>query len=256
MSLRHLGLAVLLAWPVGGAWAASWVVRFEGRAYEMGGSRYLFAEEHEERIEGDRWLGGSTTYVAPDGSILARKRFEFSTEPFVPEYRLDLLQEGSFEGVRLPGGSIEMYRQDRRMRRPQTAQAERSPLAVSNAGLHAFIRAHFGALVAGAELPFELLDPASMASYAFRIHRVGRAAARGGRTVQFEAAPSSLLRFFTTPLRFTYDPQSQRLLRYDGPSDIHEPVSGKTYEVSVFYDGAAGETAPAQGVQGAQKESP
>lgn len=234
-AIRRCVAAAALAGCAAAANAAPTVVRFEGYAYEAATSRYLYTEVHEQTLDGDRWLGGSITYVAPDGSILARKELRFAGDPFVPEYRLTEPKRSYVQGVRLAGDSMEMYRQSVRESSPETASASRSPATVANTGIHAFIRARFDALLKGATVPFELADPDTLDRYAFSIRRIGDAVVQGRPAVRFEARPASLLRFLVAPLVLTYDPAQQRLLEYSGPSDIHDPASGEPYNVSVHY---------------------
>lgn len=235
MSARRRWAAAVALAACTTASAAPTVVRFEGYAYEAGTGRYLYTEVHAQELDADRWLGGSITYVAPDGSVLARKDLRFAGDPFIPEYRLTEEKRTYVQGVRLSGTSLEMYRQGRRQASPQTALAERSAATVANTGIHAFIRAHFDELLRGATVDFLLADPDTLDRYAFRVRRIDDAVVGDVRAVRFEARPASLLRLLVDPLVLTYDPAQQRLLEYSGPSDIHDPETGAPYKVTVHY---------------------
>src|SRR5689334_12345007 len=74
-------------------------LRFYGYAYDLKSGKYLYTEVHEQHAEGDRWLGGTIVYLAPDGREMGRKTLSFSNDPYVPLYRLTLAARGYAEAI-------------------------------------------------------------------------------------------------------------------------------------------------------------
>lgn len=216
--------------------AAAREERFYGYAFDLASDSYLYAELHDHRYDGARWLGGRTRYVAADGVELGFKRLDFTADPYVPLYRLDLAASGYAEGIEgwTPGEARLFKRADGRAPLQQARVALQAPVA-ADAGFHGFLQDRFEALLRGETVAFGFIAAGRLDTYRFRARRVGDAVFEGEPAIEIVAEPDSLLRLLVQPLRLVYDPRTRRLLEYRGLSNIHDPETGKPWTVRIAY---------------------
>lgn len=236
-SIARLLAAVFIA-IAGGASAApdEVTLKFRGYAYDLSSNRFLYTELHEQHVAGERWLGGSIVYLAPDGGELGRKSLDFRQDPFIPVYRLDLKARGGYmEGITaVTTSSIEMAKRGY----DGTARREvirRSARVAADSGFHVFIREHFAELLAGRPLNFVFAVAGNLDAYKFRARRLADTTFEGRPAVRFRVEPDSLLRWLVDPLELTYEAEQRKLLEYRGVSNIHDPATGKAYNARIIY---------------------
>lgn len=231
--MRMLGAIVLMLMAVA-ARAEPEVQRFYGYAYDLKTNRYLYTEAHGQKTDGKRWLSGSIKYYAPDGAPLGNKTLDFSANPYVPLYRLDLPGEGYSEGIeRIDAGALQMTRTERG--KTETASLKMLPAMVADSGFHAYIVDHFEALQAGRTLHFTLAVAGQLTSYRFRAKKLGDTMFDGKSAVRIQIELDSLLRILADPLLLLYDEKQHRLLEFLGISNIHNPQTGDVYNVRIAY---------------------
>jgi hypothetical protein len=240
-------LIAALAVPCGAAATGATTLKFRGYAYDLAGNRFLYTEVHEQRIVDQRWLGGSITYFAPDGSELGRKSMDFSQDPFVPLYRLDLKARGGYMEsiVALTPERIEMAKQNYGARGIERASIRRPAMVAADSGFHAYIREHFAELLAGGPVPFMFAVAGNLDAYKFRARRIADTTFEGRPAVRFRVEPDSLLRWLVDPLELTYEVERRKLLEYRGISNIHDPATGKAYNARIIYPSTPPADAPA-----------
>lgn len=236
-----LALLLLLAASTGAA-ADTLTRRFYGYAYDLDTGRYLYTEVHEQRFEGDRWLGGSIRYVAPDGREIGVKVLDFAADPFVPVYDYQLPQLGYREGITAVGGRITMHRTSGGKTR--TASAPHEPPVAADAGFDTFLRAHFEQLLEGRTVTFTFVAAGTLDTFKFRARRIGDATFEGRRAVQFKVEADSLLRLVAPELYLTYDIERRRLLEYRGPSNVLDPKTEALYKTRIVYPAGPPADAP------------
>lgn len=246
LALRGLSLAALLL-AASGAVAQEQAVRFQGYAYELASNRFLYTEVHEQRIVGERWLGGTIEYYGADGARLGRKIMDFTHDPYIPVYRLNLTARGGYmEGieavtperidlVRKPYGGTEAKARAIARRRSMTADS----------GFHAFVRDQFERLLAGETIPFVFAVASNLDAYKFRARAVGATTFEGRPAVRLRVEPDSLLRWLVDPLELVYEPGQRKLVEYRGISNVHDPATGNAYNVRVVYPSTRPADAPA-----------
>lgn len=236
--IRTLLAGVLLAACATVAAATDGVTRFTGYAYHLDDGRYAFTEVIEQRFADGQWVGGSTTYYLPDGRAFGRKTLDFTRDPYVPAYRLEL-RGGYVEGIADNGEPIRMSRG------PRSATASRSGLTAADAGLPRLLRAHFDALLRGEALPFRVVAPARLAVYQFRARRVEDVTFEGRPARRIQVDLDSMLKLFAGPLFFTFDPETRKLLEFRGTTNVLDPATGEPFKVRISYFTAAPGDAPA-----------
>lgn len=228
------------------AQAAEKTLRFHGYAYDLASNRYLYTELHEQKAEGDRWLGGSISYIAPDGSLIGKKSLDFSQDPFIPVFRLELKPgSGYIEGISAIGkDSIEMYKKGYKDARESGKKVARPDNTTADSGFHNLMRAWFPDLMENKKVVFHFAVAGELDTFKFRGQRIDDATFEGKPAVRFRVQPDTLLRLLVDPLELTYDPTNRRLLEYRGVSNLHDPASGEAYVVRISYASRPPEDAP------------
>ncbi len=231
--LRWLAaLSLMLALP---AAAETVTLRFYGYAYELDSDRYLYTEVHEQQLTDGRWTGGRIDYYLPDGRKLGTKPLDFSQDPYVPVFRLDLPLEGYSEAITSSGDPIVMERRAGPGAAVERESVQRDGPTCADSGFHAFLVAHFDRLMARETVNLRLAVAGSLDQFKFRARRIGDTQFEGKPAVRFYIEPDSLLRFLVDPLELTYDPVDRKLLEYRGISNIRDPKTGKTYLTRTAY---------------------
>lgn len=229
--------ALLLSLALAPAQAGERTARFYGYAYDLASGTYLYTEVHEQQLRDSDWLGGSIRYFAPDGRPLARKTLDFSADPAVPVYRLDVDASGYAEGItRVGADGFELMRIAARGAKAETATVKRDGLMAADSGFHSFIRMHLAEILRGDTLAFRMVVPGNLDSFKFRLRKVGDTRFEGEPAVELRAELDSLLRMLVDALELTYSPRNGgRLLEYRGPSNLTDPATGKPYNVRISY---------------------
>ena len=230
--MQRLLVAIALGSFAAAAGAQDGVSRLYGYAYHLDSGRYAFTEILEHRQVAGQWVDASTAYYLPDGNELGRKTLDFSRDPFVPVYRLEL-RDGHAEGINDNGGPIAMSRAFRG--RTERATAGKTGLVTADSGLPRLLRAHFDELLRGETLQFRVVAPSRLASYRFRARRAEDATFEGKAATRIQVDMDSMLKLFAGPLFFTFDPHSMKLLEFRGPTNVVDPSTGEPFKVRISY---------------------
>lgn len=251
MTPIRAALALTLAWGTAAAAAATAAgertLTFRGYAYDLASNRFLYTELHVQQVVGERWLGGSIVYLAPDGHELGRKTMDFRQDPFVPVYRLELRARGGYtESITgVSAERIEMAKQGYGAKQAETRSVLRPARVAADSGFHTFLREHFAELLEGGPVNFGFAVAGNLAVYKFRARRLPDTTFEGRPAVRFRVEPDSLLRWVVDPLELTYETGQRRLLEYRGVSNIHDPATGKAYNARIIYPSSPPADAPA-----------
>lgn len=230
-------LPLALAIASGAASAAEQAVRFHGYAYDLAGGAHLYTELHESKIDGDRWLSGSITYIAPDGKLIGNKPLDFSKDPFIPIFRLELKPGGGYiEGISaVTAESITLFKKGYKDSAIAEKKVARPPSATADSGFHNLIRDRFPELMERKKIQFHFVVAGELDTFKFRGERIEDTTFEDKPAVRFEVQPDTLLRLLVDPLELTYDPATRQLLEYRGISNLHDPATGKAYNVRIIY---------------------
>lgn len=234
--MKSLAAAVVLTCLAWSGIAAAETLAFYGYAYDLKTNRYLYTEVHHQQVEGDRWLGGTIRYYAPDGTLIGDKTLDFRADPFIPVYRFDMKTDGYYEAITAVDAKhvVMEKRSTAKDKLEQKAVDHVTPMT-ADSGFHSFLRAHFAELMAGKTVSFTLGVAGNLDAYHFRAKRIGDTTFEGQTAVRFRVEPDSLLRWFVDPLEVTYDPKQEKLLEYRGVANIPNPAGGKPYVARIAY---------------------
>lgn len=239
--------ALALALLATGADAAERTLKFRGYAYDLGSNKFLYTEVHQQRIVDERWAGGTIDYYAPDGSRLGHKTLDFTADPFVPVYRLDLTSRGGYmESITgLTPQTIEMAKQGYGEKSVERASVKRPSAVAADSGFHVFIREHFPRILARETVSFVFAVAGNLDAYKFRIKRLDDTTFEGRPAIKLRVEPDSLLRLLVDPLELTYEPGDRKLVEYRGISNVHDPATGKAWNARIVYPTRPPADAPA-----------
>jgi len=235
--------AALLTIP---ALAQEGTYTFRGYAYDLESNKFLYTEVHKQTLSGDRWLGGTIDYYAPDGKQIGHKTLDFSKDPYVPVYRLDLATGGGYvEGVTaVTAERIEMQKKGYGTDKTRTASIKRDGAMVADSGFHSFLRDRFPDLVAGKTVKFTFAVSGNLDHFKFRARRIADGTFEGKPAVRFKVEPDTLLRLLADPLEIMYEPTQRRMLEYRGVSNLHDPKTFEAYNVRIAYPSTPPADAP------------
>lgn len=244
---RHLAALALTLFAAGASGEAQRTHTFRGYAYDLASGKFLYTEVHRQVIAGERWVGGTIDYYAPDGSRIGHKDLDFSADPYVPVYRLELSTGGGYaEGITAVGAErIELSKQGYGASQPRSATVKRHGAMAADSGFHSFLRDHFAELLAGKTVPFTFVVSGELDTFKFRARRGADATFEGQPAVRLEVEPSTLLRLLFDKLEILYEPGQRRMLEYRGISNLHDPTTHKAYTVRIVYPSSPPADAPA-----------
>lgn len=209
--------------------AAETTERFYGYAYDLASNRYLYTEVHEQRLDGERWLGGRMRYYAPDGSLIGSKTLDFAKDRFVPVYRTQMDKSGYVEAVTGNADPIQIERRQKTGEKLETKAVARDGEMVADAGFHPFLLSHFADLMAGQTVRFRFIAAGNLDTFKFRARRIEDTQFEGKTVVRFRAEPDTFLRLLAGPLDLSYDAKTYKLYEYRGISNVHDPKTGAPY---------------------------
>lgn len=203
---------------------------FFGYAYDIDSGSYLYTERHQQRLEGQRWVGGRIDYFDADGERLGHKEIDFRANPYVPEYTLSL-ESGYREGIRdIDGEQATMWRREAGADNEETASLRLRDAMAADSGFHSLIYDNLDAILNGETKRFRMAVAGNLNDYSFRVRSIGETEFEGRPAALLKVDAATLLRLVAPSLELVYDPEDGRLLEYRGLSNVHDPATGKPYE--------------------------
>ncbi len=224
---RHL---LMLASLVSGAAMAGDDVVFYGYAFDNESGEYLYTEKHSQVFENGRWLRGSIVYYDTSGAVVGRKSMDFSKNPYIPEFRLELAS-GYVEGIRdVTDEEATLFRVPAGQESEETATVDIEGRMAADSGFHSLIYDNLDDILDGSTEKFRFAVAGNLDDYSFRVRKVGETTFEGDPAAVLKVEAATLLRLIAPSLELIYSPADGRLLEYRGLSNVHDPATGKPYE--------------------------
>lgn len=252
---RLLAALIPSAWlALSSAPAYATATTYRGEARSIEGDSLMYVEEHLLREQSGKPSERLVLYRCPGGEAFARKHVRYGEPPFAPQFemldaRFDY-REGFSRG-KIAGETFVQRGADDALQKEAVALGES---LVVDAGFDEFVRAHWDALQAGEQVPLRFLVPSRLASYGFKVKRVGQETLYGESVSTFRLALSGLLGWFADAIDVSYRDRDRQLIRFVGLSNIRAtPEENLTARID-FPPEKQGETAPAEAWDQAQKE--
>ncbi|PJM89482.1 hypothetical protein [Achromobacter ruhlandii] len=212
--MRPLLALVLLA-PLC-AWSAN--QHYLGYAYDSRDGAERYREEHWVVREGAR-QERLVLYRCPGGAAFARKWVRGGIDDPAPDFALYDQRDGYREGVDTRQGGRTVYVQPRAGAEMQSRKLPEVDDPVVDAGFDAWLRAHWQP----PEASPRFLVPSRLDWLPLAV-QARQAAGQGERS--FRLRLDAWYGFAAPTLRVTYDSASQRLLRFEGPSNLRDGNGG------------------------------
>ena len=229
-------------------------LRFRGEARDVESSSLMYVEDHLLRSEDAHPVERLVLYRCPGGEAFARKHVRYGEPPFAPQFeildaRFDY-REG-FNRGKLAGETFVQRGADEAMKKEAVALGES---LVVDAGFDEFVRAHWGTLAAGKEVPLRFLVPSRLASYGFKVKKLRGETLYGEPVSTFRLALTGLLGWFADAIDVSYRDRDRQLIRFEGLSNIRATPDENLVARIDFPPDQQGEAATAEAWDAAEQE--
>ena len=230
-ALRTLSMAALIA-ACPGVHAES--QQFTGTAHDLKTGRVLYTEHYDVQVDNGRWVSGTTRYVLASGQQVAERKFDFSQDRYVPVFSLEQSDPVYREGItRIDKGKVDIYmvRDGKR----QTASLDKVKEMVADCGAQAYVLDHIDALQSGTTVHFTLAVAGRVDTFALRASKLADVEVGGVKAVRVRIELDSMLRLLLPPLELTIDPQTRRLLEYQGIANLKDPATKRAFSARIVF---------------------
>lgn len=196
---------------------------YQAYAYSSGDNKLLYRESH--------WLYTHEgvgqhliVYRCPDGHAFARKTVSAAPGAATPDFEMLDARSGYREGVRTQDGHREVFRQADARSPERNAQVSLRDNTIIDAGIDAFVQAHWDSLSYIGISPVPFLVPSRLGYVDFSGRKL-RDTVMDGRAIRwFRMSLAGWYGFALPHLDVGYDIRTRELREYQGPSNI--PVKG------------------------------
>ncbi len=207
---------------------------FTSAAQDLKTGRVVYTESYDVKVENGRWLSGTTRYFLPNGTAIAERKFDFSSDRYLPIYALEQSNVEYHEAItRIDAQHVEvsMLRDGQR----QAASLTRVQNMVADCGSQPYVADHLDQLEAGATLHFTLAVAGKTDSFRLRAKKLANVDVNGRRAMRVRIELDSLLRLLLPPLELTIDMDNKQLLEYSGITNLKDPVTRRAYSAKITF---------------------
>lgn len=225
VALAALGLLAGPSLAAPDSAAAPALSQEQGIARDPGSQVELYREQHLVRRDGPRLLERLVLYRCPDGQAFGRKLLDYRASATAPSFVFDDVRSGYREGVS-DGKPRSLFFRSRRGSGERTAPLQLAG-AVVDAGFDEFVRAHWATLLSGKPLPLQFAVPSRLRTMAFSLARAASTRVAGEDAWVFRLKLDGWLGLIAPAIDVSYGKQSQRLLRFEGLSNLRDATGSK-----------------------------
>jgi hypothetical protein len=193
---------------------------YEGYAYAAGDDRLLYRESH--------WLYTADgveqhliVYRCANGEPFARKRVNTASGAATPDFEMLDARSGYREGARTRDGRREVFMQVDPQAPERRASVPLRDNTVIDAGIDAFVRAHWDSLSDAGIAPLPFLVPSQLGYVDFNARKLRDSRMDEHDVRWFRFSLASWYGFAAPHLEFGYDALTHELREYRGWSNIH-----------------------------------
>ena len=170
-----------------------------------------------------------TEYLAPDGSLIATLRSDYSRSVALPTYVFEDLRRSYREGLRWQDGGYVVFHQTGSAPE-KTAPLRRDRAVFSCQGWHYYLIDNLD-LLEKENIALNLVLPSELAPFPFAVRTLAADATRVSAELKLK---HWLFRYFAPKMRLEYDRENRRLREFHGVSNILGP-SGERQTVTIRY---------------------
>ncbi len=193
---------------------------FIGRAYNSSGE-LVYTEEHKAEFKGDTIVKASTVYKDPSGKKIAELESDFSLSLTAPAHDFKDLRFNLRYGIRYSDKQATMFVQEGSEPEKTKAVGDGGEkLLVGCQGLGYYFRVQLADLRKQGRVPILFLIPGKLDTFNFEMQYKGPD--KAGHEIFEIHIKSLVLRLFAPKLVLHYDAKKNRLLRYEGLSNLYD----------------------------------
>ncbi|KZX76422.1 hypothetical protein A3715_13040 [Oleiphilus sp. HI0009] len=207
-------------------------LRFIGKAYDIDSNELLYVERHYvELSKQGEYVQSQVIYEGAQGQRIAEKALNFSGASSLQPY----LQFEQFNS------DIRYETTSMRDALFLDSSGERTRFSLSDSGLPLVVDSGFDRmvienwddLVSGQTIEFEFLALSRSSTVGFELSRVSLS----GDSVRLQIQPSNwVINLLMDPIVLDYSLDTQRLLRYEGLTNIYAPEVDANYSAIILYE--------------------
>jgi len=205
-----------------------------GRALDSKSGELLYSEKHTTQFQGGKIVSLQTEYFDLNKKKFAELKSDFTVHPYLPEYTFKDSRFGREDGTRnVAGGKkIEVFAQPKKGAKLKTKTIDFEPMLITGQGLHSYMNANLPKLVTqDSSTDIDFLIPMNQKAYSFEIKKMD---VKDDKAVFKVKIKSWFLSMFAPYLKVTYERKSNRLLVFEGPSNINSK-DNETQNVKIVY---------------------
>jgi len=205
-----------------------------GRALDKDSGEMLYSEKHTSKFEKGRIISLHTEYYNLKKEKFAELKSDFSVNPYLPEYTFTDSRFGREDGTKnIEGGKkIEIFAKAKKGDDLKKIVMKVTPMLITGQGLHSYMNANLDKLIKKeSSTDIDFLIPMNQKDYNFEIKKLDL---KDGKAFFKVKIRSWFLSMFAPHLEVTYEVKTNRLLVFEGPSNINSD-SNKTQNVKIVY---------------------
>lgn len=189
-----------------------------GTARNMDG-KIVYIEKHSSNFKNEKLISLQTNYFLPNGESIGKINTNYNSHPFIPKYTFTDQQHNRFVSVELSNNKINVQIKKSETKDIKTKQYIYSNNMVAGQGLYNFLLIKLNEFNKNSMHieHIKFLIPLSEDYYKFKI-RV-KQKTKKYITLRVEA-DNWFFRLIAPYIDLTYDIESNRLLKYEGPSNL------------------------------------
>ena len=199
-----------------------------GEARDEAGN-LVYTERHTVRSGEQGILDSLTEYLAPDGTLIATLRSDYSRSVALPTYVFEDLRRSYREGLRWQDGGYVVFHQTGSAPE-KTAPLRRDHEVFSCQGWHYYLIDNLD-LLEKENIALNLVLPSELGPFPFAVRKLAADATRVSAELKLK---HWLFRYFAPKMRLEYDRENRRLREFHGVSNILSQ-SGERQTVTIRY---------------------
>lgn len=201
-------------------------LRFEEAiARSPGQNAPLYRERHWTRYQDGRASERLVLYLCPNGTPFGRKHVDYRVSAQAPSFEFTDARSGYREGLRRIAGKASIWFHE--ARNGERSAAITASRLVADAGFDVFIRSQWPALTSGQSVALSFAVPARLGSLDFKLRKVAQANIAGESAHVFRLSLGGWLGLIAPAIDVSYGKDSQRLLRFEGMSNLRDDAGRK-----------------------------
>lgn len=199
-------------------------ISYWATAIDLQTNQIIYREKHTETYSGNIPTSFLVQYFKPNGQEFATKRVQFVNTNYDPDINLSYPNLGYNEFTKhLKENTYRVGHTKKSTRTIQYKELSVNRTAVIDNGFDLYIKENMPLLKQGKYLHFDYIAPARLAYYHFRLKPSAITSTR--ITIKIES-DNMLIRLLTQPIIVEYDTIQNRLISYQGITNIPKKSGG------------------------------